>query len=538
MAPTDLEHKLQEYEIIFDNAIVGILYTRDRVIQRCNRRFEEMFGYGTGELQGRKTRILFRQEQDYEAVGSIGYPTLRNQRFYDYEHVMVRQDGSEFWCNVSGTALDVANPISGAIWIFQDVTQRRLAEDELQQSKQDLEIRVLQRTEALQRANDALMMEIRLRQQTEEALLESREKYRVLFEMFPLGIALCNADGRITQANHMFGEITRIAQPLGMTPQSLSRGFKWLDADGEPLPLQRFPMLRAVQEQRVVEADIGLQKDAERPRWYAVTAAPVALRQSGAVVAFIDITERRRLDELTRMQQSELNRAARLNSMGEIASTLAHELGQPLMSTLGYLNGCYNRLRDGEYQVDQMLRALATAIQLTEQSGEIVKNVHHFVRKHQPQRQPLKLDLIIADILTVLRLETRRGEVRLDIDLAEDLPELLGDRVELQQVILNLVKNGLDAMSQTPVEQRRLRISARQSDPGHVEFSVADCGTGLSDAVGQAVFEPFVTTKEDGIGLGLAICRTIIESHGGRLWYHNNKEGGATFCFTLPLEAA
>lgn len=237
--------------------------------------------------------------------------------------------------------------------------------------------------------------------------------------------------------------------------------------------------------------------------------------------------------EQARRHHQELARASRLNTMGEMAGALAHELAQPIAATLNYLHGCQLRLQHEDCTAAQLGAALGQAIQHTETAGGIVRQVRSFVRRHVPETTATDLHALLRQMLGLLEHERRALGVRTELQLADAPPMVMVDALEIRQVLLNLLRNALEAMADSPAGQRLLRIETRQRDDGRIEVLVRDSGPGIAEELRSRLFEAYFTTKQDGLGLGLAVCRSIIESHDGALSAEANPEGGACFRFDL-----
>ncbi len=248
-----------------------------------------------------------------------------------------------------------------------------------------------------------------------------------------------------------------------------------------------------------------------------------------------DITDRRQMEEAALRHQERLEQTSRLITMGEMASSLAHELNQPLSAIANYCMGCVNRLKAGDYRQEEILAAMEKASVQAERAGKIIRRTREFVKKSAPVRAPVALAEIVEEAIGFADIEARKAAVPIRIDIPADLPPVFADRVMIEQVVLNLVKNGIESMQQTPPGERALALAARLDGEGMVEVAVADRGCGLSGEQVERLFTPFFTTKAEGMGMGLNICRSIIEYHGGRLWLAPNPGGGSVFRFTLPV---
>ncbi len=231
--------------------------------------------------------------------------------------------------------------------------------------------------------------------------------------------------------------------------------------------------------------------------------------------------------------RQELARAARLNTMGEMAGALAHELAQPLAATLNYLHGCQLRLQQPDCSPAQIDGAIGHAIRHTETAGGIIRQVRSFVRRHVPETKATDLNALVGEMLGLLDHERRTLGVHVELALAPEQPTVLVDALEIRQVLLNLIKNAYEAMADSATSQRLLRVETRLLASGRVEVVVCDRGPGITEDARSRIFDAYFTTKQDGLGLGLAVCRSIIESHDGSLRVEANPEGGARFRFDL-----
>ena len=263
--------------------------------------------------------------------------------------------------------------------------------------------------------------------------------------------------------------------------------------------------------------------------------------QTGWMGSILDISDRKRAEELARQQQEKLQASARLATMGEISSMLAHELNQPLAAISSYTTGALNvlvRAGDKGETVDAgLLRpALEQASNQAQRAGQIIRSVHEFVKKREPERQALRVDQLVDGILTLIELQARKHFVAIEVRVPHELPQISADRMMLEQVLLNLTRNAIEAMQAVPPARRVLLIEAAL-ERGQVVVSVQDRGHGIAPEVAERLFSPFFSTKAEGMGMGLSICRTAIEFHGGTLTHRDHPQGGTIFAFALPAQA-
>ncbi len=261
-------------------------------------------------------------------------------------------------------------------------------------------------------------------------------------------------------------------------------------------------------------------------------------RQTGWMGSILDISDRKRVEELNRQQQEKLQASARLATMGEISSMLAHELNQPLAAISSYTTGAVNLIAraDGDGKpVDTalLLPALEKAGAQAQRAGQIIRSVHQFVKKRAPERQLIDVAGLVDGISALIELQARKHFVSIRTGIAPGLPHISADRMMLEQVLLNLTRNAIEAMQDVAPERRILRIDATLVQQ-QVCVAVSDCGHGISTEVAERLFSPFFSTKAEGMGMGLSICRTAVEFHGGTLTHRDNPEGGTIFSFSLP----
>ena len=279
--------------------------------------------------------------------------------------------------------------------------------------------------------------------------------------------------------------------------------------------------------------------DLKDNRWYLIHARSILWIDGREVRLHVatDITAHKKTEELNRQQNEKLQRTARLISVGEMASTLAHELNQPLAAIANYNMGCVRRLRSGEYSAQDLLDAMEKSGAEAERAGKIIQRARELVRRRDPQRNHCNVNDVITEIANMVEIDAEKHGVALDLQLAAALPQVLGDKVMLEQAILNLTRNALEAMQNTPPADRKLTIVSRCGDGRTVEIEVRDSGCGIPAELAANLFTPFFTTKREGMGMGLNICRSVAEFHDGHLQASRNLDAGSTFLFLLPAAA-
>jgi two-component system sensor kinase FixL len=290
-------------------------------------------------------------------------------------------------------------------------------------------------------------------------------------------------------------------------------------------------------EKRIIGVDrvvVGRRKDGSTfPMKLAV--GQVTVGQETFFTGFIrDLTEREESQAKLDQARNELIRLARVNELGEMASTLAHELNQPLSAIANYVQGCRRMLEklDDEH-ASRMRGALEETARQALRAGDIIRHLREFVTRGDTERHPEDIKKLIEEAGALALVGSRERGIKSLFEFGPDDDVVIADRVQIQQVLINLMRNAMEAMRDSKV--KLLTVSTRQAEDGRLQVEVADTGPGIADDIAPQLFQPFVTSKPNGMGVGLSISRRIIESHGGELVVRRNEAGGATFTFTLPL---
>ena len=371
------------------------------------------------------------------------------------------------------------------------------------------------------------------RRDTEIALRTSEARFRAIIEQATDAFFLTAGDGRILEVNRrsceLFGygreELLRLSMEA-LAPETARRHPALLEELVARGHLEFETMARNKDgEQIPIEVRVGLTEEAGEER----------------IVALVrDIAQRRRDEEETRRLQAELTHALRLGTMGEMATGFAHELNQPLAAIANYAVGCRRRIEQGETNLAVLVPALVRIAEEAQRAGEIIRRIRGFVSKRPPTVTDVDLAEVAGTSVSLIENEARHARIALVVDLPSQLPRALGDAVSIQQVLINLIRNAVEAVAERDAPDssaRRVLISAVLQGRA-IEVTVADTGRGIPPEVRDRLFEPFFTTKATGTGMGLSICRTIIEALGGRITVDSTEGEGTRFSFTLPLAGA
>jgi len=403
----------------------------------------------------------------------------------------------------------------------------------------ELDRRVAQRTTELAAANEELRKEIAHRKHAEEDLRTSEEMHRVIVETAHDAVISMDERGAIILANpatrRIFGcdPVELIGKPMTVLMPAMMRklhedGFRrYLDTGKRHLNWQ------------------GVEVTAQRKdgQEFPVEVSFGELTSDGHKVftGFIrDISERKQAEDQLRESernlqatQAELARVSRLTTMGELAASIAHEVNQPLTAVINNGSACLRLLANNNLEPEVLRRALEGIIADGTRASTVLARIRAFIKKEPAERSELDINEVIQEVLVLAGRELYENQVVPDRQLKTDLPSVLADRVQLQQVLLNLIMNGIEAMAAVTNRPRLLGVQSRIDESGDVMVAVSDSGTGFGLELDR-VFNPFFTTKANGMGMGLSISRSLVESHGGRLWAAPNSPHGAVVSFTLP----
>jgi PAS domain S-box-containing protein len=468
-----------------------VMQDRDGLVTYVSDRFCEITGYRREELLGRTGREIAAPE---EAHRWTERHALRQQGVSEsYELTLVKRNGERMDASISPRPLfDDQGQYTGSFALLTDVTARRRAEARLR---------------------------------------ESEAKYRLLVENQTDLILTLDREGRVTFVSpsyrQVFGgdETALLGGPLalGVHEDDREATARAVDAAWRPPHAESF-------ENRVLTP--------KGWRWLAWSVHPIrdaAGAEPAALVAVArDVTDRRRAEEQARQHLQSLAHVARVSSMGEMASAIAHEINQPLTAIASFAFACIRLLRDKRATTGEALEVMTRIAAEAERAGEVVRKMRSFVRGDEGQLAAVDANFLVAEVLRLAAPEARQSGVELAAIPGEGLAPVLADSIQIQQVLLNLVRNAVEAIGGAETAERTVRVTTRAGEPGFVEVIVADTGPGLTAEALERVFEPFYTTKPDGIGIGLALSRSIVEAHGGRLWAAAAPGGGAAFHLRLP----
>jgi len=384
-----------------------------------------------------------------------------------------------------------------------------------------------------------LARDVRRRAQAERALAESLAFRKAMEDSLSTGLRARDLQGHITYVNPAFCAMVGFsaAEIVGRLPPPY-----WPPEQVDEYTRRQTLRLSAPGGSREGFETVFMRRNGDRfpVMIYEAPLVDGDGRQAGWMSAVVDVGEQRKVEDLSRHQQERLQASARLAMVGEMASLLSHELNQPLSAISSYATGSLNLAESPDEHTPELIKqALERIAEQAERAGRVIKSVHDFVRRREQHHEAIGTDRLFEAVLPLIRLQARKSGTRIEIDLPDKAPQVRCDRTMVEQVMLNLARNGIQAMeAATPLAQRVLKLSARQTHERWVTISVADAGGGITPEVAARLFTPFYSTRSEGMGLGLSLCRTVIEQHGGALDFDSpfpaGAAGGTRFRFTLP----
>ncbi len=491
LAAAQLYEAQKRLQDILDNT-TAVVYLKDGAghFLLVNTQFETIFHLNRDALLGKT---------DFDVFSAAAATSFRDNDLrvlaanepIQFEEVVPQDGGVHTYVSVKFPMRDSAGRPYGVCGVSTDITERKAMEAEVKKSEATL---------------SALI------ENTEDAIWSIDREHRLT--------AINSAARRYYRA--VIGDDLRMGDPLERrAPEEAMRSF-WQALYDRGLSGERF----TVENPQLIE---GQMRD------FLISVTPIAEDGEviGATVFCKEITALKQAQERAHQRQEELTHVLRLSTMGEMAAELAHEINQPLGAISNYAQGCRHRIQAGLAGPTDVLHAVEAIAAEALRAGEIIRRLRRLVRKEEPSRQPVRLNDLITDALRVLDPQLRRHGVQVRLELSEALPEVQADAIQIEQVIINLLLNGLEAMLNVPEPRRELYLRSVVTETG-VRVSVGDTGAGFDAAEAENLFGAFYTTKSGGLGMGLAISRSIIDSHGGHLDGENNPAGGSTFSFELP----
>jgi two-component system sensor kinase FixL len=481
------------FAALLDAAVDAIILINEKgLITDFNRAAEKMFGYSADEVRGRNVNILMPQPYRREHDGYVQrYLKTGNPRIIGIGREVVgrKSDGTEFPIELSVGEIQQAAK-RGFVGIIRDITRRKQDEERLRQQEQGLQL---------------------------------------IFQNAATAIATFDLSGQCLVSNRAWVDL--LGYPEADLRRMNIRSMLHPDDPDQDLArqLQNVGFEGYRSERRLLHRDgsvvnvllqAGIIRDANNQPMLMVvemvdrTAAVNSMREAGEL-------------------QERLTHAGRINTMGEMAAGIAHELNQPLVAIGTYANASRRLIENGSDEPGEIMGTLIKIAEQAERAGAVIRRLRTMLVHREHTLADVDCNHLIRELVPLAELDIHQHDFQLVLSLGAGLPLVKADGVQIQQVILNFIRNALDAMLETATGDE-IRVVTRADGEGYVEIAVSDCGPGIGEESARRLFEPFYTTKPQGLGMGLAICRTIVELHNGELKCQNNRFGGATFVIRLP----
>ena len=479
-------------------AIILLLDPEGR-IRHFNSYMEQLSGYRLEEVKGKDWFTIFLPKRDRKRIRELFLRASGGIQTHSNVNPIVTKDGCEREIEWYDKILkDTNGDVVGLLSTGQDITERKQAEEELRISRDYLD--------------------------------------RILNAMYE-GVMVIDRDFLIKDVNNRFLKqynCTRQEVVGHKCYEITHRSNRPCSGTEHTCPAKNvFDTTKPVRAEHIHSKQNGEEAIIE------INSFPLFDKDGNVefvVELLSDITDRKQAEEQARKRQAELFHISRLSSVGEMASGLAHELNQPLCAILTHTNVCLRTIKPEMTDIDRLVENLKTIESQTKLAGEIIRRIKYFVQKHQPHRTSVDINKIICEVTSFMESDIRHSETRLDLQLVDQVSMVLADAVQTEQVLINLIRNAIESMENINTQERWLTIQTSMNANNTLEVAVRDTGKGLPSEAGEKLFESFFTTKTDGLGMGLAICRSIIEMHRGELWAKSNPDCGSTFTFTLPIE--
>jgi PAS domain S-box-containing protein len=533
-APDSVEEALQRQrraeEIILDSVPAFVWYKdRENRIVHANRAAAATIGKTPAELAGASTYDLYPDQAAAYYADDLDVITSGQPKLGIIEQMRVAS-GEQRWVRTDKIPYrDEHGAVTGVIVFAVDITEHKRVEAALEQTRDELEHRVQERTAELAGLVETLRAEIAERRLAEE---------RLALSLWATNLGLWDWDMRTDRVVYD----RRYAEMLGYRPEDIEPTFQDWESRVHPddLPFALKLLSDHVRDRLTphYESEHRVRTRGGDYRW-ALVHGQVAEwgpdgRPSRMTGTFRDVTARKGFEEQIRRQQAELAHVQRLQTLEGMAAELAHEINQPLGAIANFANGLAARLRKEPVQDAAMLDVAEEISAQALRAGRVLQRVREFTRKEPPRRVSSDINRVIRDAAHLIEPDARHYQIRLSLSLDEHLPPVLVDPIQVEQVILNLLRNGVEAIAAAGRGRDELAIDSALNAEGQVEVTVYDTGHGIPGPVLERLFEPFFTTKREGMGMGLSISRSIIEAHGGNLCAPETSKRGTTFRFTLP----
>lgn len=515
------------FDAMLDSAV--LLDKAGRIVN-WNAGAASLFGYSKKEVIGRSINLIYDRNHPFpkliqEIAGS--------PKKWQEETTFIRKNGMKGICKSHLIPMQINDETKvTALLIHQNISSYKKAEDELHHARNNILNQLQHIVSSFWSANALLVDALSNLEQTEKKLRESELRFHLLAENAKDVISRHTPDGTYLYVS------PASKSSIGYEPDELieTNIYKLIHHDDQSKMKKHFSRKREDAHNKPVVYRIR-KKDGEF-RWFESNIRLIIDESTRNIseiqLASRDITERV-LDQKARLRGQQLAHVFRLSTMEEMASGMAHEISQPLAAIVNYTRGCVRHLENSSHDKDQIRSVMQKAVAQAERAGEIVQRLKNFFCKGQLVKTPCKVPNVVRETVSLMKNELTASKTKIDFDLDKDIPFIFIDKIQIQQVVLNLIQNAIEAMNEHHVKEKRVHIQARTANTDMIEVTFNDTGPGFSKENIHKVFMPFFTTKAHGRGMGLAICRSIIEAHGGQFTIHPNTNGSSWIRFSLPI---
>ncbi|MCD6040053.1 MAG: fixL 2 [Gammaproteobacteria bacterium] len=489
-----------------------------------------LFGYFKKEVLGKSLNLIYQHNYPFH---KIIQETLPQQKKWTSETRYIRKNGIKGLCKTCASLISPSSHYkAAAIIIHQDISTYKAIETDLQNNIEKLSRLLQEQIESYHIVNNLFLKSFHTLQNNQKILHENKLLFDLLVENTTDVISRHAPDGTYLYASPSSKTL------LGYKPEELLNCnlYKFIHYDDVKKLKKIFNQRKGNSNHQIVA--YRLRRKEGDYRWFESNIRMLYDTTKKSIheiqAASRDITDRI-LDKKARLRGQQLAHVSRLSSLEEMASGMAHEISQPLAAIVNYTQGCVRYLQNKQHDPTQVIEIMKKAVIQAQRAGEVIHRLKNFFCKGQILKTPCKINKLIRETVTLIRNDLNTSKTKIEFGLSKNVQVISADKIQMQQVLLNLIQNSIDAMQKIDYKLRKIHIQTQALDANSIEVTVHDTGPGFSKDMIYKVFEPFFTTKAHGRGIGLAICRSIVEAHGGQFIINPNTNNHSWIRFILPI---